>query len=545
MLKETKKYKTAIGYLRTSSEGQGKYGTSLDSQKESIENFCRSNSIILINTYVDTFSGKDFKRPEYEKAHKFIKENRTEIDLFLTNKVDRFTRSAKHGLDELDEIKKLGVEVNFVNEWIEDVDSAQGRLVLSLKMSFAEYERLVIYERTRLGERRAMRSGRYIFGAPKGYMRGKLTNVSDDFIGKKGIVPNDEATFIKLIYEDYVKGIYTQSKLVEKYNRKGFKTSKSAISRILENPLYCGLIDLKKYKIEPFGLIKGIHEPLISEDLFYKAKEMKNGRNRMIKKTRPKNSEFPLSAKLACCNCNSPLYGSKGNNGSKKTTTREYGYYRCSKNCGEAYNSLVVNKELIKVLKKIKPSPNVLKLFQEILLEQYQSSIKEGQGIKISIDKKIRNKENERINLTKKYVSGKIPDDLFKITLDSLDSELSNLKIDKSKLVSEKEGLDKYLTFGFSLIMNLDKMFMDAPVDVQVQLLGSYFTDRLVFDGKKFRTLPFNETISLICRNNNDFKNLQKKTGEDFSINSRLVLSSRQVSNKYLAEDIQIILDLF
>ena len=516
-------YKAALGYLRTSTPEQGKYGTSLESQEESIKTFCANRNIILLGIYVDEFSGKDFKRPEYKKAYQFAKENRSDIDIFLTNKVDRFTRSIKHGLDEFDEITKLGIDVNFVNDWIDDINSAQGRFMLSQKMIFAEYERATFSERKRLGERTAMRSGRYIFGAPKGYTKAKLQNVSERYRGKKGLIKNSDAPFIKNIFEDYAKGIYTQVELVDRYKNKGFKTSKSAISRILENPIYTGFIDLKRYNIEPYNLIKGIHEPIISEELFYKVQDLKNGRNRMIKKTRPKNPEFPLSAKLSCTNCGSPIYGSKGNNGKKKKVTRDYGYYRCSKNCGEAYISKVVNDELIKVLRKVKPSPNVAKLFQEILTEYYRKNIVETEQIKVKIEKLIASKNTERINLTKKYATGKIPDDLYEITLNSISVELKNLKIESSKLESTKEGLDKYLSFGLNLIMNSDTVFKNAPVDVQVQLLGSYFTDKLIFDGKKFRTLPFNETISLICRYNKDFKRLQKNTGEDFSINSRIV----------------------
>ena len=69
----TKKFKTAVVYLRVSSEGQGKLGTSLDSQMESINNFCLNKGIVTLDTFVDTFSAKNFNRPEYEKAYKLLK----------------------------------------------------------------------------------------------------------------------------------------------------------------------------------------------------------------------------------------------------------------------------------------------------------------------------------------------------------------------------------------------------------------------------------------------------------------------------------------
>ena len=186
---EKQKFRTAVGYLRVSSVSQ-EDGTSLENQKESIKNFCRSKDIILIDIFVDVYSAKDLKRPELEKAYKFLQQNKGEIDLFLTNKVDRFTRGVKAGIEGYEDIKKLGVQVNFVDEWINDIDSAQGRMVMHMKFTIAEFERATINERTRLGERRSMQNGRYIKTPPKGYIWGRIKE-GDSL--KKGIVPSEKA----------------------------------------------------------------------------------------------------------------------------------------------------------------------------------------------------------------------------------------------------------------------------------------------------------------------------------------------------------------
>ena len=109
-MEKTKKYKTAIGYLRVSSQGQENQGTSLESQKESIQSFCMNNGIILLNIFVETFSGKDFERPAFNNAYKFLLENKGEVDLFLTMKVDRFTRDTFTGLATIDKIKKIALK---------------------------------------------------------------------------------------------------------------------------------------------------------------------------------------------------------------------------------------------------------------------------------------------------------------------------------------------------------------------------------------------------------------------------------------------------
>ncbi len=245
----------------------------------------------------------------------------------------------------------------------------------------------------------------------------------------------------------------------------------------------------------------------------------------MLKKIRTKNPEFPLSALMTCSSCGRNMYGSAGNNGKNKT--KSYPYYRCKNNCkGQSYKPEIIHSELIKSLSKVKPSPNIVELFKTILIDEYEKSIVEnGQMVK-SIDRNIYDKEQSQLGLTEKYAIGKIREDLYESTIQKITSELNELRIEKSKYGDSKKGLNKYLTFGLSLLMNMDTTYKNAPIDVKVQLLGSYFTDKLIFENKNFRTLPFSPIIELICRYNKDFKGLQKKTGEDFSINSCNVLEA-------------------
>jgi site-specific DNA recombinase len=514
---EKQKFRTAVGYLRVSSVSQ-EDGTSLENQKESIKNFCRSKDIILIDIFVDVYSAKDLKRPELEKAYKFLQQNKGEIDLFLTNKVDRFTRGVKAGIEGYEDIKKLGVQVNFVDEWINDIDSAQGRMVMHMKFTIAEFERATINERTRLGERRSMQNGRYIKTPPKGYIWGRIKE-GDSL--KKGIVPSEKAFLIRKLFEDYVTGQFTQEKLVKKYNLEGLNISKTSISVILSNILYAGYIDLKKHKIPPYNLQKGIHEAIISEELYYKAQEIKNGRNRMVKKIRPKNPSFPLSGFLVCACCGSPLYGSTSNNGKKKKTF--HSSYRCSKNCGESYNPEIIHNELYRVLSKAKPSKGVLKLFEEVLIDEYQEILQESARLSKSIDQKISQLENEQLNLVNKNLKGIIDDEMYLKISEIKKTELIELKLRKNEFNNHNEDLNKLLSFGLTIISNLDDFYKKADVEVKVLLLGSYFTEKLIFEKNKFRTLPFNEVISLLCRYNRDFQRLKKETGVDLKINSRYV----------------------
>ena len=90
----------------------------------------------------------------------------------------------------------------------------------------------------------------------------------------------------------------------------------------------------------------------------------------------------------------------------------------------------------------------------------------------------------------------------------------------------QRFSIDADVSFDRALNMPywlLDDFYKKADVEVKVLLLGSYFTEKLIFEKNKFRTLPFNEVISLLCRYNRDFQRLKKETGVDLKTNPRYV----------------------
>ena len=515
-----KKYRTAIGYLRVSTAEQGN-GSSLETQKESIKNLCYNKNILLLDIYVDMFSGKDFERPNFKKAYDYIKENKADVDLFLTKRVDRYTRDTFTALEAQNKLNKLGVEVNFVDDWLDDINSPQGNMITTIKYAISTYERALILERSRIGTNHALRSGRYIKTPPQGYIMGKLPN------GKAIIQQNKNAHLINELFIDYSTGLYSQIELVKKFNLKGLKISKTSISRILENVLYAGLIDLKKHNISPYYTITGLHEPIISEELFYKVQDIKDGKNRMIKKVRPKNSNFPLSAFMVCSCCGKAMYGSTSNNGKKKKNVREYSFYRCKNNCKEqSYKPEFVHEEFLKQLSKIKPSKGVSKLFEQILIDEYENHLKEQKGTLSSIENKINEIEKNQLSIVEKFGIGKIPEELYTKVMLKMTQELSELKLEKSKFGDYKKDLNKYVSFGLTIITNLDYFYDKAPIEVKTKLLGSYFNDKIVFEKNKFRTLPFNEILLLLCKYNKGYETFENKKGGFFLEASQSVLGT-------------------
>src|SRR3546814_12689674 len=81
----------------------------------------------------------------------------------------------------------------------------------------------------------------------------------------------------------------------------------------IRNPIYCGKIVVPKYQDEEEYTVRGQHEPIITESLFYEVQDVLNGKKRFKEKTRTKIVSLdmlPLHGFLRCQKCTRMLSGS-------------------------------------------------------------------------------------------------------------------------------------------------------------------------------------------------------------------------------------------
>lgn len=85
--------------------------------------------------------------------------------MLVVYKLDRIARSLKHLLQILERIHDAGAEFRSLTEVI-DTRSPAGRMMMQIIGAFAEFERELIRERTRVGMRAAMERGARV-GRPR------------------------------------------------------------------------------------------------------------------------------------------------------------------------------------------------------------------------------------------------------------------------------------------------------------------------------------------------------------------------------------------
>lgn len=129
------------GYARVSTKGQERDGNSLEAQREALA------SAGAQKIYVDSFTGTKMDRPEFNALLSVLQSG----DTFMVTKLDRFARSASEGSAMVESLLDKGIKVHVLNMGLMDC-TPTGKLIRTVMLAFAEYERDMIVQRTQEGK---------------------------------------------------------------------------------------------------------------------------------------------------------------------------------------------------------------------------------------------------------------------------------------------------------------------------------------------------------------------------------------------------------
>ncbi len=198
----TKTMRCAIYTRKSTEENLELDFNSLDAQREAAENYIASQKhagwICMEERYDDAgFSGGNIERPAFQRLMAGIEEG--SIDCIVVYKIDRLSRSLMDFARIMEILERKGVSLVSVTQQF-NTTSSMGRLTLNILLSFAQFEREIISERTRDKIAAARRRGKWTGGPPVlGYNRRR------DKTGSRLVVNKDEADRVRTIFKKYLQ----------------------------------------------------------------------------------------------------------------------------------------------------------------------------------------------------------------------------------------------------------------------------------------------------------------------------------------------------
>lgn len=148
------------GYARVSTFSQAKNGNSLQEQ----ERMLMDTGVPRENIFSDSYTGTKLDRPGFDALLKIIQPG----DELVVCKLDRLARSSSDGSKLVQKLVSDGISVNILNMGKAD-NTPVGKLIVTIMLAFAEFERDMIVERTSAGKAYAREhKERYREGRPLG-----------------------------------------------------------------------------------------------------------------------------------------------------------------------------------------------------------------------------------------------------------------------------------------------------------------------------------------------------------------------------------------
>ena len=303
-------------YVRVSSQEQKLHGLSLDAQKMKLSEYAKEHNMKIVEWYVDEgVSGRKLirNRPELQRMIHDAEKGKFERIIFI--KLDRFFRSVAEYHECM---KRIAPVVWTTTDEEYDLTTANGRMLVNMKLTIAEMEADMTGERIKIVNDYKVQTGQPLVGTdslPFGLMIEKDPNT-----GRKKVVKNPEEA---PILEDVIKYcLMHQSKrktLMYIHAKHHVSIPYNTLNKLLANPMLYGM-----YRGNP-----NYCEPYIDKATFDKLQEVTT---RNVKENTAENRDYIFSGLVRCPHCGCKMSGTVQRH--KKPSGKMYQYkkYRCPNN---------------------------------------------------------------------------------------------------------------------------------------------------------------------------------------------------------------------
>src|SRR5258707_4139938 len=318
----------AIYTRKSTEEGLDQDFNSLHAQREAAEAYIKSQKqlgwTLVINQYNDGgFSGGSLDRPALQKLLEDLEARR--LDCVMVYKVDRLSRSLLDFARLMDLFDQRSVSFVSVTQQFNTTTSL-GRLTLNILLSFAQFEREIIGERTRDKMSAARRKGKWVGGVPVlGY---------DVGVGGGLLVVNEsEARRVREIFGLFKTQCSLLTVLAELATRRwsnnswtslggikhiGRPFNQATLRNLLTNAIYAGKVNHKG------TIYPGEHAPIVEAALWEEVNAEIGTRRRQRSDVVRARQNALLAGLLFCAGCQRSMvatYTSKRD--------RRFRYYVC------------------------------------------------------------------------------------------------------------------------------------------------------------------------------------------------------------------------
>lgn len=428
-MKPTSTERTTVAlYVRVSTEEQAQGGFSIAGQTEKLQLACQLHDWRALTPYVDDgYSGKDLDRPAMKQMIADAKKGL--FSLIVVYKLDRLSRKLSDLVTFGEELEKMKIGIRSVTEAM-DTSTSAGKLLFNLLGSFAQFEREMISERTKMGLGRRKKEGKWNGLPPFGYRTKKDGTLEID--------PKD-VPFARRVFELFLKenlgskNIARQLRREDRCTRRKGAWARNSVWNMLVAPAYAGF-----YRVEG-ELIKAPHEGIITKAEFDQIQNILAGRDRAKNYNTSPNVLVGL---IRCGLCGSTMTTGNG---------KGHYYYHCTgrgrdNKCEQVW--IPARDVEAEVIRDIGAAADDTAMIDRLIKNRHLGSKKEAQALnaeRLSVGKQLeaaeRDKDKQAKWLLDNLPEKRVAEEMGRQLQARLD-EIEALKLRQKELAARAQSLE-------------------------------------------------------------------------------------------------------
>lgn len=300
-------------YIRVSTQEQKLHGLSLDAQRMKLTDYAEKHGMKIIDWYMDEgVSGRKLikKRPELQRM--IIDAEAGKFDRIIFIKLDRFFRSVAEYHECM---KRIDPVVWSTTEEDYDLTTANGRLLVNMKLTIAELEADQTSERIKIVNEYKVTSGQPLWGTHSLPMGLKVATEDGR---KKVVVDPETAPIVVELFNHYLMHQSKRKTVMYLKEHFGIKISNQTLTKLFSNKLLIG-----QYRDNPKYC-----EPILDKDVFDKVQTLLS---RNLKRP-PSRTIYKYSGLLVCPECGMKLVSGYNMHTQKNGVVYRYNLYLCPAN---------------------------------------------------------------------------------------------------------------------------------------------------------------------------------------------------------------------
>ncbi|MCX6056566.1 MAG: recombinase family protein [Chloroflexi bacterium] len=348
--------KLGAAYIRYSSTMQDD-SFSLDAQLRQIKSRAISDGIEIVKIYSDpaTSAYKNKYRPGI--AQMLEDSRRGMFGILYVHKVDRLARRLEWAIEIVKQLQKEEVTLNAVEQNF-NLDTPEGKLTFHLLGSLGEFYSDNLSKETHKGKYERAMQGYHNGWVPWGY--------NSEKVGDRKMAVQDpiNASIAEEMFERYSKGFYYDQQIADWLNLQGVRTfrkhpfTKDSVRVMLQNPFYTGYVTYRGAFIQGKShrgkgeMIKGAHQPIISEDLFVRCQKVRSLRRRTLDTKPYTRHAYLLSGIITCKLCEKKMRAQSAKAGRYYRDASRFSGLHCSFS-GKSVRADVVEEQIGRLMESL------------------------------------------------------------------------------------------------------------------------------------------------------------------------------------------------